>query len=79
MNAILMVALVSAWLFLVGGSMSGWRTDGINLMQHQETREYGCFGCRRGLCFDPSPFMLFVSETPQLHCGNDFRVVGIRL
>jgi hypothetical protein len=57
-----------------------WRLDNIELRQHSETGEYGCFGCSSigkdpALCIDPILEMKFVEETETIHCNEDFEIV----
>jgi hypothetical protein len=57
-----------------------WRSDGIQLMQHESEGYYGCFGCSTpgegpAMCIDPILEMKKVEETEGRHCNSDFEVV----
>ena len=57
-----------------------WRTDSIELRQHEIEKTYGCFGCSTAtdgpaLCIDPIFEMKSVEETPSRHCNSDFEVI----
>jgi hypothetical protein len=61
---------------------NSWDMDGIVLMQHEVTGEFGCFGCSEpseepALCIDPIIEMKLVQETPERHCSSDFQVVEL--
>ncbi|MEK6910659.1 MAG: hypothetical protein AABW82_02695 [Nanoarchaeota archaeon] len=55
---------------------SNYLNDGISLGKIAEG-EYGCFGCGKTLCVDPSLSVVMIPETPQLYCSSDFIVLGI--
>jgi hypothetical protein len=60
--------------------IDSWKTDGIELRQHESEGFYGCFGCSTpqngpGLCIDPAPVMKKVEETLERFCDDQFIVV----
>lgn len=75
--------LIFSFLLISGCSYDefDWQEDGIILMQHNETGEYGCFGCNVGsnmgvaMCVDPAPVMKMTEETLERYCNDDFEVV----
>ena len=59
-----------------------WKDDGVILMRHSVTAEYGCFGCNNpvsgpALCVDPSIDMVLVNENSKLYCNGNFRIIGL--
>lgn len=57
-----------------------WRIDGIELRQHEIKNWFGCFGCNTpsegpALCIDPVMEMVFVEETAERYCNEDFEII----
>jgi uncharacterized protein YggE len=59
-----------------------WRSDGIQLMQHESEGYYGCFGCSTpeegpAMCIDPIHEMKKVGETEERYCNSNFEVIEL--
>lgn len=57
-----------------------WKYDSIELLRHNETGEYGCFGCsgpnvKTPMCVDPISEMRLVEETENRYCDSDFNII----
>ena len=56
-----------------------WQSDSIQLLRHEITGVYGCFGCSepgesQALCIDPIIEMKPSEETAERYCNSDFEV-----
>ena len=60
-----------------------WKSDNIQLMQHETEEYFACFGCSKSsgeepaLCIDPIMEMRLVEETSEKYCDSGFEVVEI--
>jgi hypothetical protein len=79
---VVIVIIGAVVLYSSGMLFYDWRSDGIQLMQHETEGTYGCFGCNApvggpGFCVDPVSAMKAVEETPERYCNLNFEVVEI--
>jgi hypothetical protein len=83
-GSILFVITTTILIFLINSNPEeindSWKSDSIQLMQHETEGYFGCFGCSEAgqepaLCIDPIMEMKPAEETAEKYCNSDFEIV----